>query len=131
VAFFILQTIELHEEDLMANRIQATTQPTLVQAVRDLKPVLMFSAVGLVTALSLIALQASHTTVKATPKVAAANVSPELYISPASLEPNLNGMLATGDGGASIPLEELVAGVRREAFSDIIHGKKLAADRTH
>jgi hypothetical protein len=120
-----------NEEDLMVNQLQATTRPALIQAARDLGPLLLFSALGLFTAFYLISQQASHATAKTTPRTAAANVSPELYISPASLEPNLNGVLVTGDGAASIPLEELVAGVRREAFNDMIHGKKLAANHTH
>jgi hypothetical protein len=37
-------------------------------------------------------------------------------ITPESLEPNLNGMLATGDGGAALPLEEIVGGISRQAF---------------
>jgi hypothetical protein len=96
------------------------------QASNGLASVLMFSALGLFASFWLIGFQISHTAAATAHRAAAANVSPELFISDESLRPNLNAVLATGDGGASIPLEELVAGVRREAFNDIVHGKKLA-----
>jgi hypothetical protein len=101
------------------------------RASNGLASVLMFSALGLFASFWLIGYQISRTTATSAPRTAAANVLPELFISEESLQPNLNGVLVTGDGGASIPLEELVAGVRRDAFNDIIHGKKLASNHTH
>lgn len=101
-------------------------------ALGDFVPVLLFSAIGLFTALYLIGREASHAEEKGTSPVAAReNVLPALVISPLSLEPNLNGMLATIDGGAALPLEELVAGVRREAFDhNLVHARVQTSDPT-
>ena len=111
-----------------AAKADLSMRPGFMQAAREFAPVLLFSALGLLTALYLIGWEVSGMVEKAAPRAAAANVLPELVISPQSLEPNLNGMLATGDGGASIPLEELVAGVSREAFHN--HHAKTPASPT-
>jgi hypothetical protein len=93
----------------------------LLQAVLAL--VLMVSAFGLFSVSRAIGQQASIAVGKGTP-VVTANVLPELIFHPETLEPNLNGMLATGDGGATIPLEEVVDAVLREASErNLIHAK--------
>jgi hypothetical protein len=84
----------------------------------DFVPVLLFSAIGLLTAFYLIGREATYAAEQVTPRAATENVLPPLVVPPESLEPNLNGVLATGDGGASIPLEELVGGVSRDAFKN-------------
>jgi hypothetical protein len=100
-------------------------------ALADFLPVVLFSALGLVAALYLGGREASPTAEKGTSTAARENVLPALVISPLSLEPNLNGVLATGDGGAAIPLEELVAGVRREAFDhNLVHARVQTSDPT-
>jgi hypothetical protein len=63
--------------------------------------VLMVSAFGLFAASNAIGEEA-YTAVKGASPIDAAAVLPILVISPESLEPNLNAMLATGDGGAVI-----------------------------
>ncbi|HLL27144.1 MAG TPA: hypothetical protein VKT73_05790 [Xanthobacteraceae bacterium] len=47
---------------------------------------------------------------------ATANVLPQLFISDEALKPNLNGVLATGDGGAMLPAEETIGGISRGRF---------------
>jgi hypothetical protein len=85
-----------------ANKPRHPLRLTLVQAAIGLLLVIAISAFGLFTA--------SHASGqegmvrKATP--ATANVLPDLVIWPESLEPNLSGMLATGDGGAAIDAQE-------------------------
>jgi hypothetical protein len=81
-----------HEEDLMVNRFQ------------EFALVLMISAIGLFTASHAIG---QESTVRKADPATTANVLPPLYISDESLEPNLNGMLATGDGGAMIEIKEI------------------------
>jgi hypothetical protein len=110
----------------------SSTRSEHAWALADFLPVVLFSALGLVAALYLGGREASPTAEKGTSPVAAReNVLPALVISPLSLEPNLNGVLATGDGAASIPLEELVAGVRREAFDrNLVHARVQASDPT-
>jgi hypothetical protein len=58
-----------------------------------------------------------------------ANVLPELILSPDSQEPNLNGVLATGDGGAALPAEETIGGVSRDAFHAKLHTKSGTSPR--
>jgi hypothetical protein len=103
---------------LTADRVGKTglsIRPALVQAAFGLALVLMACAFGLFAASHAISQEVSNAAGKGA-LVATANVLPQLVIHAESLAPNLNGMLATGDGGAAIPLEELVAGVSREAF---------------
>ena len=85
-----------------ARKTGPTMRLTLVQAGIGLVLVIAISAFGLFTA--------SHASGqegmvrKAAP--ATANVLPDLVIWPQSLEPNLSGMLTTGDGGAMIDSRE-------------------------
>jgi hypothetical protein len=97
---------------LTADRVGKADLPmpsALIQAVIGFALVLAVSAFGLFAASHAIGQEVSART-------ATANVLPQLMISPESLEPNLNGMLATGDGGAALPLEETVGGTSRQAF---------------
>ena len=107
---------------LTANRAKVglSTRHVRVQVVLGL--VLIASVFGVFAMANAVPQEASSTS-KGT-HFAATNVLPQLVISPESLKPNLNGMLATGDGGASLPLEEVVAGVSRGAFNDLsVHAK--------
>jgi len=103
-------------------KVGLSIRPALIQAALGFALVLMVSAFGLFAASHAIGQEASNAG-KGTP-VVTANVLPQFVIYPASLEPNLNGVLATGDGGASIPLEEVVAGVSREALNNnLVHAR--------
>jgi hypothetical protein len=120
-----MQTIEL-QEDLMMNQFQEslivagdaskdghTMRSGYVQAAIGLVLVIAISAFGLFTA--------SHANgqdgmTRKTAQATMMNVLPPLFISDESQQPNLNGVLATGDGGAALPLEETVGGVSRNAF---------------
>jgi hypothetical protein len=105
-------------------KIDLSTHFDFMQAARGFVPMLLFSALGLFTTLYLMSREVPGTVENAPVAAIKANVLPHLVISPASLEPNLNGVLATGDGGAALPLEELIAGVRREAFNNnLVHVK--------
>src|SRR5436190_21678720 len=99
------------KEDLMINQFQEslmaadgagkTTQAVrlgYVQAAIGLALVIVISAFGLFIASQ--ALGQENMTPKT--QAATANVLPILILSPELQEPNLNGMLATGDGGAMI-----------------------------
>jgi hypothetical protein len=98
--------------DDRTSKANHTLRSACIQSAIGLMLVIAISAFGLFTA--------SHATGQESmmrkDPAATANVLPELVIWPESLEPNLNGMLATGDGGASLPLEETVGGVSRNAF---------------
>ena len=67
-----------------------------LQAAFGIAFVLLVSAFGLFTAWHAIGQESML------PKAATANVLPPLVISDEALQPNLTGMLATGDGGATI-----------------------------
>ena len=108
--------INQFQESLLTDDRKSNANHTLrsawVQTAIGLMLVIAISAFGIFTA--------SHATgqesmMRKAP-AATANVLPELFISDEALEPNLNGVLATGDGGASLPLEETVGGVSRNAF---------------
>jgi len=73
---------------------QAQKYPTRVA-------IALISAFALFVAVVAISQEARSTGRNSEP-VASANVLPPLVISAQSLEPNLNGMLATGEGGALI-----------------------------
>jgi hypothetical protein len=111
----ILQTITLYEEDPMLNQFQEslmvtdgasktgrTLRPAYLQAAIRMVLVIAIYAFGLFTATHAIG---QESTVRKAP-AATANVLPELVIWPESQEPNLNGVLATGDGGAMIETKE-------------------------
>jgi hypothetical protein len=111
----ILQPIARYEEDPMINQFQESLmvtdgahkdgrapRPAWLQAPIGLVLVIAISAFGLFTASHAIG---QESTVRKAP-AATANVLPPLYISDESLQPNLNGMLATGDGGAMIENKE-------------------------
>lgn len=106
--------INQFQESLWTDDRTSKTNHTLrsawVQTAIGLMLVIAISAFGIFTA--------SHATGQENMvrKPAMANVLPELFISDEALEPNLNGLLATGDGGASLPIEETVGGVSRNAF---------------
>jgi hypothetical protein len=120
-----MQAIEL-QEDLMMNQFQEslivagntnkdglTMRSGYVQAAIGLVLVIAISAFGLFAA--------SHANGqdgigRKTAQASTVNVLPPLFISDESQQPNLNGVLATGDGGAALPLEETVGGVSRNAF---------------
>lgn len=106
----------------MVNQFQASllTADRAGKADLPMRSALLQAAIGaaLVLAVSAFGLfAASHAIGQEAQAARTANVLPQLMISPESLEPNLNGMLATGDGGAALPLEETVGGVSREAFA--------------
>jgi hypothetical protein len=121
-----MQTIEQLEEDLMMNQFQEslivangaskdglTMRSGYIQAAIGLVLVIAISAFGLFTA--------SHANgqdgmARKTAQATTMNVLPPLFISDESQQPNLNGVLATGDGGAALPLEETVGGVSRNVF---------------
>jgi hypothetical protein len=105
----------------MVNQFQASLltadragKPDLPMRSALLQAVIGFALVLAVSAFGLFA--ASHAIGQEAQAAGTANVLPQLMISPESLEPNLNGMLATGDGGATLPFEETVGGISREAF---------------
>jgi hypothetical protein len=109
------------EEDRMVDQVQESLITTdeapksearlgLVQLVVALLLVTIMAAFGIFTATH----ASGEEMMKRAP--AQAKVLPDLNITPESLEPNLSSMLATGDGGASLPLEETVGGISREAF---------------
>jgi hypothetical protein len=108
----------------MENPMINQFQESLMITDRTMRPAYAQMAIGLVLVIAISAFglfTASHArgdeslTRKNIP-AATANVLPSLVIWPQSQEPNLNGMLATGDGGAALPLEETVGGVSRDAF---------------
>jgi hypothetical protein len=112
----------LLEEDLMVNHFQASLltaerigkgdQPirlAFIQAALGFALVLMISVFGLFATSHAIGQDASGAAAKG-PSVVA-NVLPPLVISPESLEPNLNGTLATGDGGSMIETKETTGGL--------------------
>ena len=99
-----------------AGKADLPMRSALIQAAIGFALVLAVSAFGLFAASHAIGQEAQAATDKVGARTVTANVLPQLVISPESLEPNLNGMLATGDGGAALPLEEIVGGISREAF---------------
>jgi hypothetical protein len=89
---------------------ETSTRTVFVQTVIGLTLVIAIAAFGVFSA--------THATGQETrtQKAATANVLPALTIWSETREPNLNGVLATGDGAAALPAEEVVGGVSRNAF---------------
>jgi hypothetical protein len=98
-----------------AGKADLPVRSALIQAAIGFALVLAVSAFGLFAASHAIGQEAQAATDKIAARTATANVLPQLVIAPESLEPNLNGMLATGDGGAALPLEEIVGGISHKA----------------
>jgi hypothetical protein len=97
-----------------ASKDGLTQRSGYIQAAIGLVLVIVISAIGLVAA--------PHATgqegmMRKAASATTANVLPPLFISDESQQPNLNGVLATGDGGAALPPEETVGGVSRDAFN--------------
>jgi hypothetical protein len=109
--------IDTPKEDPMVNQFQASLLTTprqkaghpirlaLVQAAAGFRLVLLVSAFGLFAASHAIGDEAHAAAGPRAVPAATANVLPDLVIWPESLEPNLSGTLATGDGGATIELQ--------------------------
>jgi hypothetical protein len=97
----------------VASKATHTMRLGYVQAAVGLALLIIISAFGL-----FIASQATgqESMTRKTAQATTVNVLPPLFISDESQQPNLNGVLATGDGGAALPLEEIVGGVSRNAF---------------
>jgi len=100
-------------------------QGSLIPAAENPEPVSRLGLVQFVVTVMLVAIMAAFGIFTAThaggeemmrKATAQAKVLPDINITPESLEPNLAGMLATGDGGTSLPLEETGGGVSRDAF---------------
>ena len=88
------------QESLMVGDRAHTLRPALVQLAIGLVLVIATAAFGLFTA--------SHANGQERAQAATAKtekVLPDLVIWPEALEPNLSGMLATGDGGDVINLQ--------------------------
>jgi hypothetical protein len=82
-----------------------------IQAAFGFALILLASAFGLFTASHVIGQEGMLR------KAATANVLPPLVISDEALQPNLAGMLATGDGGAMIEPSETTDSLRPAASS--------------
>jgi hypothetical protein len=100
---------QFQESLLTSNRTGLPMRLVFVQAAIGFAFVLMISALGLFAASHAIGQEVSGVAEKGAAPVATANVLPKLVILPESLEPNLNGMLATGDGGAMIEIKEITS----------------------
>jgi hypothetical protein len=124
-----MQTVIFFEEDLMVNQFQESLltgdrvnkaglpmRLVFIQAARGFVLVLMISTFGLFAASHAIGQEVPGVATKGAVPVATGNVLPKLVISPESLEPNLNGMLATGDGGAVIEPQETTGSLRASAY---------------
>ena len=92
-----------------ASKANSTMHLTFVQAAIGFVLVMAISAFGLFPASHAIGQESLER--KTAP--ATANVLPKLMISPESLEPNLNWMPATGDGGAMIEPQETTGSLPR------------------
>lgn len=101
-------------------------QESLITADEAPKSARRLGLVQLVVALMLVAIMAAfgiftathangEEMVKRAP--ASAKVLPDINLTPESLEPNLSGMLATGDGGASLPLDGPTGTLNRNVFT--------------
>jgi len=87
---------------------------TMVQAAIAFMAVTSIFAFGILYASQAIGEEVSKPRT-AVSGASAANVLPTLAISSQALEPNLNGMLATGDGGAMIDTQEITGSLPRSA----------------
>jgi hypothetical protein len=97
-----------------ASKDGQTKRSGYVQAAIGLVLVIAISAIGLIAAPRATGQEGM---VRKSATATTANVLPPLFLSDESQQPNLNGALATGDGGAALPLEETVGGVSRGAFN--------------
>jgi hypothetical protein len=96
-----------------ASKDGQTKRSGYVQAAIGLVLVIAISAIGLIAAPRATGQEGM---VRKSATATTANVLPPLIISDESQQPNLNGVLTTGDGGDALPLEETVGGVSRNAF---------------
>jgi hypothetical protein len=100
-------TNQFQESLLAADRTDnAGFRLAIVQAAVGLALACVISIFGLVIASQAYGQETKRPT---------ANVLPELIISPESQEPNLNGMLTTGDGGTSLPVDATAGDAKRHA----------------
>jgi hypothetical protein len=87
----------------MSNQAQEDLSPRSIFLRAVIAPI---CAAALFAAVVAISQEAKSTGQIGTPPAASANVLPPLVISSEALEPNLNGVLATGEGGALIVLTD-------------------------